>query len=466
VKTAASEAENWRKKYFDSLSSLEGEHRQFRAMEATLKRLAGRLCSAALGQSPRLDEQLKKLQGAIRREASSEELEKITPALTEAIQELDHPPAATTSPATASTSILAKLVPSALFPAPVVDDRVRSVLVALLVELRRDSTLTPQIDAVDAKLGMSLKPEQLPDVLASLLDLVGQRIKRIEQARQELEALLTHMVGKLDEVSRFVAEQSQSQDQSQASSETLTTQLSGEMKAMGESVEAADDLQQIRGLVRSRLDSIDRHLQEFRQRESALTAEMRSRNDQMRVRITELEGRARSLQSQLQDEQRLSMIDQLTKVPNRLAYDKRIEEELERCRRFGNPACIAVMDVDHFKRINDTYGHRAGDRVLRAVADCLSGRIRRTDFVARYGGEEFVMILEGTRIDDAMRVVDDMRNAIAGIGFHFRGTPVSITISGGVTVLLDNDSAGDAFDRADKALYKAKEAGRNRCIAG
>jgi diguanylate cyclase len=466
VKTAASEAENWRKKYFDSLSSLEGEHRQFRAMEATLKRLAGRLCTAALGQSPRLDEQLKKLQAAVRREASSEELEKITPALTEAIQELDHTPAATTPPVTASTSILAKLVPSALAPAPVVDDRVRSILVALLVELRRDSTLTNQIDAVDAKLGMTLKQEQLPDVLASLLDLVGQRIRRIELARQELEALLTHMVGKLDEVSRFVAEQSQSQNQSQASSETLTLQLSGEMKAMGESVEATDDLQQIRGLVRSRLDSIDRHLQEFRQRESALTAEMRSRNDLMRVRITELEGRARSLQSQLQDEQRLSMIDQLTKVPNRLAYDKRIEEELERCRRFGNPASIAIMDVDHFKRINDTYGHRAGDRVLRAVADCLSGRIRRTDFVARYGGEEFVMILEGTRIDDAMRVIDDMRNAIAAIGFHFRGTPVSVTISGGATVLLDDDSAGDAFDRADKALYRAKEAGRNRCIAG
>jgi diguanylate cyclase len=466
VKTAASEAENWRKKYFDSLSSLEGEHRRFSAMEATLKRLAGRLCTAALGQSPRLDEQLKKLQAAIRREATSEELEKITPALTEAIQALDHAPAATTSPATASTSILAKLMPAALAAAPVVDDRVRSILVALLVELRRDSTLTNQIDAVDAKLGSALKQEQLPDVLASLLDLVGQRIKRIEQARQELETLLTHMVGKLDEVSRFVAEQSQSQNQSQASSETLTLQLSGEMKAMGESVEAADDLQQIRGLVRSRLDSIDRHLQEFRQRESALSADMRSRNEQMRVRITELEGRARSLQSQLQDEQRLSMIDQLTKVPNRLAYDKRIEEELERCRRFGNPACVAVMDVDHFKRINDTYGHRAGDRVLRAVADCLSGRIRRTDFVARYGGEEFVMILEGTRIDDAMRVVDDMRNAIAAIGFHFRGTPVSITISGGVTVLLDNDSADSAFDRADKALYKAKEDGRNRCIAG
>lgn len=459
MKTAAPEADNWRKKYFDSLGSLEDEHRRFRAMETTLKRLAGRLCSASLGQSPRLDEQIKQLQSAIRREASHEELERITPALTEAIQALDHVPSFIATQPVA-------VQPAAAALSPRIDERVRLVLVALLVELRRDSTLASQLDAIDAKLGAALPPEQLPDVLSSLIELVGQRIKRIESARQELEALLTHLAGKLDEIGRFVAEQSQTHSQSRASSETLSMQLTGEMKAMGESVEAADDLQQMRGLVRSRLDSIDRHLQSFRQRETMLANEMRSRNEQMRSRIAELEGRARLLQNQLQDEQRLSMIDQLTKIPNRLAYDKRIEEELERCRRLGAPACLAVMDVDHFKRVNDTYGHRAGDRVLRAVADCLAGRIRRTDFVARYGGEEFVMILEGTSIDDVMRVIDDMRNAIAAIGFHFRGTPVSITISGGVTGLLDKDSADSVFDRADKALYRAKEGGRNRCVAG
>ncbi|HMN43508.1 MAG TPA: diguanylate cyclase [Povalibacter sp.] len=462
MKTAAPETDNWRKKYFDSLSSLEDEHRRFRAMEAVLKKLAGRLCSASLGQTPGLDEQIKRLQSALRREVSHDELEKITPALTEAIQALDLSPAASFI-ATQPVAVRPAAAPPL---APRIDERVRVVLVALLVELRRDSSLVSQIDAVDARLGAALSPEQLPDVLSSLMDLVGQRIKRIEHARQELEALLTHMASKLDEVGRFVAEQSQAQNQSRASSETLSLQLTGEMKAMGESVEAADDLQQIRGLVRNRLDSIDLHLQAFRQRETAFSNEMRTRNEQMRSRIAELEGRARLLQTQLQDEQRLSAIDQLTKIPNRLAYDKRIEEELERCRRLNAPACLAVMDVDHFKRVNDTYGHRAGDRVLRAVADCLAGRIRRTDFVARYGGEEFVMILEGTRIDDAMRVIDDMRNAIAAIGFHFRGTPVSITISGGVTALLDNDSAGAAFDRADKALYQAKETGRNRCIAG
>jgi diguanylate cyclase len=192
---------------------------------------------------------------------------------------------------------------------------------------------------------------------------------------------------------------------------------------------------------------------------------MRTSNEQMRARVAELEAEAHRLHGQLKDEQRLSTIDALTKVANRLAYEKRMEEELQRWHRFKQPTSLAVWDVDHFKRINDTYGHRAGDRVLSAVAECLSTRIRSTDFLARYGGEEFVLILPGTKLDDAMRVVDQMRIAISSIGFHFRGTPVSITVSSGVTAFLQPDTTGSIFDRADKALYQAKERGRNRCVS-
>ena len=480
----AVEKDNWRQKYFDSLSKLEAEQTQFRVMEATLKRLAGRLCTASLGQSSRLDEQIKRLQTAIRREARVDELDQITPALTEAIQSLDQPvagaeiplqrtAAATTSPSTQITTSTAAPSPAAkpvvdVMPVAVTIDeqRIRAILAALLAELRRDSELIAQIDALDSTLAQPLKTEQLPQVLSSLADMVGQRINRIESAKQEIEVLLGHMVGRLDEIGQFVADQNRSQSESQASSETLNVQLADEMKAMGESVEAASDLQQIRTQVRTRLDSIDQHLQEFRQRETALTATMHARSEQMRTRIAELETEANRLHGQLRDEQRLSTMDALTNIPNRLAYEKRIDDELKRCQRFKQHTCIAVWDVDRFKQINDTYGHRAGDRVLRAVAECLANRIRSTDFIARYGGEEFVMILPGTRLEDAVRLINEMRVSVAGIGFHFRGTPVSITISSGATALLTNDSCGAAFDRADKALYRAKKEGRNRCVSG
>lgn len=454
---SSSNTQDWKKKYFDSLSSLEGEQQQFRAIETALKRLIGRLCVASNGQSPKLDDEIKKLQTALRRELKSEELEKIASSLTDAINTLDQPPV--------SAPIEVAQPAKAQSETVVGDERIRAVLAALLAELRRDPELIIQVDALDAKLAASMTREQLPDVLASLAELVGKRIHRIEHAKQEIEALLSQMVDRLDEISRYVADQNENQSQSLASSETLNTHLVGEMKAMGESVESAGDLQQIRTQVRSRLDSIDRHLQEFRQREATLNNAVRARNEQMSARVSELEAEAKRLHNELKDEQRLSLIDPLTKIPNRLAYEKRMEEELKRWLRFKQPTCIAAWDVDHFKRINDTFGHSAGDRVLRAIAECLANRIRGTDFLARFGGEEFVMILCGTKLDDAVRVIDELRIAIANLKLHFRGTPLAVTISCGITALTTGDAEGGAFERADKALYQAKERGRNCCAS-
>jgi diguanylate cyclase len=442
---------------------LEKEQQQFRAVETALKRLVGRLCIASLGQSPRLDDEIKKLQTAMRRDLAGDELDKITSALTDAINVLDQRAAPPSAAPAAAPVAAPSVAPSNEL---VGDERIRAALAALLSELRRDPSLILHVDALDAKLGAAMTREQLPDVLSSFAEIVARRIHAIERAKQEIEALLSHMVGKLDEIGQFVFAQTQNQTQSLASSETLNSQLAGEMRAMGESVDAAADVQQIRAQVRRRLESIDKHLQEFRQRESERANEMRARAERMQARVAELEAEAGRLHNQLKDEQKMSTLDVLTKIPNRLAYEKRIDEELKRWQRFKQPVCIAVWDVDRFKQINDTYGHSAGDRVLRAVAEALAGRIRGTDFIARFGGEEFVMILCGTKLDDALRVVDEMRAAIANLKMHSKGTPLAITISCGVTALLPDDTAGVAFDRADKALYQAKESGRNRCLSG
>ena len=452
---AESQNEDWRSKYFDCLREMETEERQFRAMEVTLKRLAGRLCIASSGQSPQLDGELKQLQGALRGDAEREQLDALTTALTDAIHALDHVPAAPLSEATPQPA-----------PAMLDEQRMRAILVALLDELRRDAALGGRITALDNRLASSLQPEQLPEVLSDIADIVGQRIQHIERAKQEIETLLGQMVGKLDEIARFVVDQNQNQHQSLASSESLNTQLASEMRAMGEHVETSADLQQLRTQVRGRLDTIGQHLQEFRQRETTRATLIGTRNEQMRVRVAELEAEATRLHNQLKEEQRLSSVDVLTQLPNRLAYEKRIAEELQRWQRFAQPTTVIAWDVDHFKRVNDSYGHRAGDRVLRAVADCLASRLRSTDFLARYGGEEFVMILVNTSLADGLRLTDAMRVAIGALKFHFRGTPISITISGGITALQTGDDAGTAFERADKALYAAKEGGRNCCVSG
>ena len=453
--------QDWRKQYFDSLESLERERQQFRATETVLKRLAGRLCSASLGQSAQLDEQIKTLQTAIRRESTSDELDKIAFALTDAIAKLGGPEA---------VPRVVALQPAAqpgTDTANVIDNRLRGILSTLLAQLRRDPELILRVDALDSKLATALTLEHLADAMSSITELVTQRIQRIERGKQEIEVLLSQMVGRLDEIGRFVADHNHNQSQSLVSRESFNAQLMGEMKAMGESVESAVDLPQIRTQVHSRLDSIGQHLRQFRELEAARTNEMRARNEQMQARVAELEAESTKLHHQLNDEQRLSTIDALTNIPNRLAYEKRIQEDLNRWQRFKQPTCIAVWDIDHFKNINDQYGHRAGDRVLRAVAESLAGRVRSTDYLARVGGEEFVMILCGTKIDGALSVIDEMRIAISKLKFHSQGIPLPpVTISSGVTALLPNDSAGAAFDRADKALYQAKDTGRNRCVSG
>jgi diguanylate cyclase len=292
--------------------------------------------------------------------------------------------------------------------------------------------------------------------------LLVQRIHGLERAREELQQLLDQMVAQLDTLSRFVAGHDLDQTERRASNDTLNTQITGEMRALGDTVDGGADLVTIRRQLRSRLDSIGRHLHEFREREEERARQTRERTDQMRSRMEELEREARKLHASLADEKRLSLLDSLTRIPNRLAYEQRMEDELDRWRRFSQPTCIAACDIDYFKRINDSYGHRAGDKVLQVVAECFAACVRSTDFVARYGGEEFVFILPGSTPDDGLKLMNRIREKVSEIGFHFRGSPVSVTISCGLTALHPDDGADDAFDRADKAMYRAKDEGRNR----
>ena len=135
--------------------------------------------------------------------------------------------------------------------------------------------------------------------------------------------------------------------------------------------------------------------------------------------MEEMDLEVRKLQTRLSDEKRQMLLDAVTGVPNRLAWDQRLTEEHARWQRFGQPLCLAVWDIDKFKSINDNYGHRAGDKVLAVVAEQLASSIRSTDFVARYGGEEFAMLLPGSLAEHAVSLVDQVRESIAAIGFTF-----------------------------------------------
>jgi diguanylate cyclase len=185
----------------------------------------------------------------------------------------------------------------------------------------------------------------------------------------------------------------------------------------------------------------------------------------MRKRIAELERETGDLHSRLDNEKQGARIDPLTGIANRKAFEERIAQEIAQAPGTEAAVVMLLWDLDNFKAINDSYGHRAGDRVLQSVAACFMAAVRGNDFVARIGGEEFVMLLSGTKIAQAMLIANQVRSAVEALRFHFRGTPVRVTVSCGLTELQQSDAAEAAFDRADAALYRAKQTGKNLCVA-
>ncbi len=160
--------------------------------------------------------------------------------------------------------------------------------------------------------------------------------------------------------------------------------------------------------------------------------------------------------------------DGLTQLHNRRSFDLRLAEEVRRHRRTGQPLSLLLLDLDHFKSINDTHGHQAGDRVLKDTAQVLRDTLRTTDFAARYGGEEFVAILPETREEDAWKLAERLRTRIAKTEFSFGTTVIRGTVSIGLTS-LDPGAPGDEAEllhQADEALYEAKRSGRNKvCLS-
>jgi diguanylate cyclase (GGDEF)-like protein len=164
---------------------------------------------------------------------------------------------------------------------------------------------------------------------------------------------------------------------------------------------------------------------------------------------------------------RQSRSDRLTGLPNRSFFDERVQAELSRARRYGEPVSLAMIDIDHFKKFNDTWGHAAGDVALRGVAAAILASVRQSDLLVRYGGEEFVVLLPGMDADAAMERVEDMRMTVEQLPLSIprREDSAKVTVSIGLAVYgADGTQAEDLLDRADARLFEAKEKGRNRLI--
>jgi diguanylate cyclase (GGDEF)-like protein/PAS domain S-box-containing protein len=176
----------------------------------------------------------------------------------------------------------------------------------------------------------------------------------------------------------------------------------------------------------------------------------------------------RDITAQKRAEERLRELastDELTGALNRRCIFELANDEIARARRYERPLSAAMIDLDHFKGVNDRFGHAVGDEALRAVTDAIRSTMRKQDKIGRYGGEELFVVLPETRCDDARVVMDRARVAVQAIALVRDGARVPLTVSGGVVSLRSDEDLGSLLRRADSALYDAKSGGRNQIVA-
>ncbi|MEN9866555.1 MAG: hypothetical protein RL748_2145, partial [Pseudomonadota bacterium] len=193
---------------------------------------------------------------------------------------------------------------------------------------------------------------------------------------------------------------------------------------------------------------------------------LRSRDNMVSARqeVDEAESRIHALEAKLQHMSELVREDQLTGSLNRRGLDDVFERETARADRRGTPLCVALLDLDDFKRLNDTLGHQAGDGALKHLVKVVKDTLRSMDVIARFGGEEFVIMLPETTLEAATATMTRLQRELTRHFFMHDNEKVLITFSAGVALRRENEDQASLVGRADKAMYEAKRSGKNRVV--
>jgi len=189
---------------------------------------------------------------------------------------------------------------------------------------------------------------------------------------------------------------------------------------------------------------------------------VRVRSQSLKSELNAYKKTTQSLSSKLEQTEAKALVDSLTNVLNRNAYNMKISQMIREFSSSKDFFCLLVLDIDHFKKFNDTYGHKAGDRVLKSVAASVQDSLRASDLVFRYGGEEFVVLLNGIQEENAFKLADKIRKNVEKEYFVDKEKKLKVTISLGVACVKEGESETELFERADKAMYVAKRKGRNQ----
>lgn len=338
------------------------------------------------------------------------------------------------------------------------------LLLSLLGKLNWPGKLSKDILSLEGRLGLQDK-DAVATVIQDLTKIVSDLLAGLNREPRATGSFLADLMARLHELDTYVASGQILQRESLQSRKDLGLAVKEEVGDIASSVRDAQDLQVLKHDVSSHLETIkghmDKHLQEAEER----FRESQQNEKKLRERLQEVEDETGVLRHKIMEAQARSAMDPVTGLSNRAAYDERMRDEYGRWQRFNNPLVLMVWDLDDFKQVNDRFGHQAGDKALRVIGQIMKKRLRQTDFVGRYGGEEFCVLLPNTPMEKAVAVAEQIRKSVEASGFHSGNKPIVLTISCGFTSFREEDTPETTFERADRALYRAKGEGKNRCIS-
>ena len=234
------------------------------------------------------------------------------------------------------------------------------------------------------------------------------------------------------------------------------------IKQLGESIDNSENFDDLKNNLNHIVTALQQRVIEEVEAEESETKILENKIVGMSNKIKLLEDHAKDLEKTIRQKHMEAITDPLTGLYNRAAYVQALEKAWMKWQQEKIPSTMLVWDIDHFKIINDRHGHAAGDKVLQSVAKKLETGVRKGDILARFGGEEFVMLLADKTLEEGMQLAERIRALIAETEFTYKQQPLHVTISCGVASFVKKDTPTTIFERADKALYKAKRGGRDR----
>ena len=340
---------------------------------------------------------------------------------------------------------------------------IEQTLVGLLDQLDLPERHKAQAQAMRERVVHGLNWYELIPVLDDLAVLM---LAINDSGQHEFEAYLQQLNERLESFQSHLQQASAGHADNTCAARDLDSELREQVDGLQHSVQGAADLAGLRQVLDNRLEGLlvtmDEHRHKRDQREQDLAERLRGLGE----RVADMEQEAMGYREHLEEQRQKALIDPLTGLPNRAGWSEQVEQHMQAWQANGGHLLMAILDLDHFKRINDGYGHLAGDKVLKIVANVLRKHLRGRDVIARFGGEEFVLLLPQTPPAVGKQLVETLRAAVQACPFHFKGERVVITLSSGLSAFRSGERSDLVLKRADQALYRAKDLGRNRVEQG